>query len=92
MSFLEYWRQRYGCKTLSCGVPQVTKLGPITFIPVINSAFEDSTSKSFKYVDHLSLGEVRLANQHSQIGQDVHDLDAWAKCNYTSRSILASAR
>ena len=69
-------------KTLSCGVSQGTKLGPITFTGVINSASEDSATKSFKYVDDLSLGEVGLANQHSQIGQDVHDLDAWAKDNY----------
>ena len=68
-------------KTLSCSVPQGTKLGPITFIAVINSASEDSAIKSFKYIDDLSLGAVRLANQHCQIGRDVHDLDAWAKDN-----------
>ena len=40
------------------------------------------TTKSFKYVDDLSLWKVRLTNQHSRIGQEVHDLDAWAKDNY----------
>ena len=69
-------------KTLSCGVPQGTKLGPITFIAVINNASENSATKSFKYVDDLSLGEVRQANQQSRIGQDVQDLDAWAKDNH----------
>ena len=43
-------------KTLSSGVPQGTKVGPITFIAVINSASEDSATKSFKYVDDLSPG------------------------------------
>ena len=69
-------------KTLSCGVPQGTPLGPITFIAIIKSASEDSATKSFRYVDDLNLGEVRIANQSNQIGQDVQDLDAWAKDNY----------
>ena len=30
----------------------------------------------------LTLWEVHLANQSNQIGQDVEDLDAWAKDNY----------
>ena len=36
-------------KTLSCGVPQGTKFGPITFIGVINNASEESLTSSFKY-------------------------------------------
>ena len=74
-------------KTLSCGVPQGTKLGPITFIAVINSASEDSATKNFKYVDDLNFGEVRLANQLSQIGQDVHNLDAWANDKYLTLNL-----
>ncbi len=69
-------------KTLSCGVPQGTKLGPITFVAVINNAAEESATNSFKYVDDLSLAEVRPAKQPSRIGQDVHDLDTWAKDNH----------
>ena len=69
-------------ETLSCGVPQGTKLGPITFLGVINNASDESLTESFKYVDDLSLGEVRPANQVSQIGSDVQDLDAWAKDNH----------
>ncbi|XP_072042942.1 uncharacterized protein [Amphiura filiformis] len=69
-------------ETLSCGVPQGTKLGPITFLGVINNASEESLTKSFKYVDDLTLGEVRPAKQVSQIGPDVQDLDAWAKDNH----------
>ncbi|XP_071944695.1 uncharacterized protein [Antedon mediterranea] len=68
-------------ETLSCGVPQGTKLGPIIFMVVINNASEESLAESFKYVDDLSLVEVRPANQPSQIGVDVQDLDAWATDN-----------
>ncbi|XP_072043240.1 mitogen-activated protein kinase kinase kinase 20-like [Amphiura filiformis] len=39
-------------------------------------------TKSFKYVDDLSLGEVRPAKQVSQIGSVDQDFDAWAKANH----------
>ena len=52
-------------ETLSCGVPQGTKFGPITFIGMIDSAASDFKTHSFKYVDDLSLPEVRPANQPS---------------------------
>ncbi|XP_072041268.1 uncharacterized protein [Amphiura filiformis] len=69
-------------ETLSCGVPQGTKRGPITFLGVLNNVSEESLTKSFKYVDDLTLGEVRPAKQVSQIGPEVQDLDAWAKDNH----------
>ncbi|XP_071944692.1 uncharacterized protein [Antedon mediterranea] len=68
-------------ETLSCGVPQGTKLDPIMFMVVINTASEESLAKSFMYVDDLSLVEVRPANQPSQIGLDFQDMDAWATDN-----------
>ena len=63
-------------------MPQGTKLGPITFVAVINNAAEESATHSFKYVDDLSLAGVRPAKQPSWIGQDVHDLDTWTKDNH----------
>ena len=69
-------------KTLSCGVPQGTKFGPITFIGVINNASEKSLTHSFKYVDDLTLVETRSADKPSQINSDVQDLDAWANDNH----------
>ena len=67
---------------LTCGVPQGTKFGPIIFIALINDAAEKSGTQSFKYVDDLSLAEVRQAHRSSQIDLDVQDLDAWANCNH----------
>ena len=67
---------------LSCGVPQGTKFGPIIFIALINDASENAITHSFKYVDDLSLAEVRPANQPSQIDTDVHALDAWSNSNH----------
>ena len=59
-------------EVLSCGVPQGTKFGPIVFIALINDAFENSITHSFKYVNDLSLAEVRPApNHHSNIDADV---------------------
>ena len=60
------------------GVPQSTKFGPITFIGMTDSAADDAKTHTFKYVDDLSLGEVRPAKQPSQIEKDVQDLDVWA--------------
>ena len=67
---------------LTCGVPVGTKFGPIIFIALINDAAEKSVTQSFKYVDDLSLAEVRQAHSPSQIDLDVRDLDAWANCNH----------
>ena len=65
-------------ETLAGGVPQGTKFGPVTFIGMIESADDDAKTLTFKYIDDLSLGEVRSAKQPSQIEKDVQDLDVWA--------------
>ena len=69
-------------ETISCGVPQGTKLGPIAFIGVINDASESTNSSSFKYVDDLSLAEVRPASVHTQIDLDLQDLEDWTDSNH----------
>ena len=69
-------------EVLSCGVPQGTKFGPIIFIALINDASENASTHSFKYVDDLSLAEVRQAGKPSQMDMDVRDLDAWANSNH----------
>ena len=55
---------------------------PIIFISVINNASENAKTSSFKYVDDLSLAEVRPASVPIQIDSDVQDLDDWANDNY----------
>ena len=37
---------------------------------------------TFKYIDDLSLGEVRPAKQTSQIEKNVQDLDVWADSHF----------
>ena len=69
-------------QTLSCGVPQGTKFGPITFIGMINSAAVNARTHSFKYVDDMSLAEIRTTNQPSKIDMDVQDLDDWANSHF----------
>ena len=51
-----------------------------TFISMIDSAA--SKTHTLKYVDDLSLAEVRPANQPSQIENDVQDFDDWANSQY----------
>jgi len=65
-------------EVLSCGVPQGTIFGPIIFISIINDAAENARTSGFKYVDDLSLAEVRSASVPSKIHLDVQDLDEWA--------------
>ena len=79
---VQYQSATSAWETLTCGVPQGTKFGPITFIGMIDSAASDSKTHTFKYVDDLSLAEVRPANQPSQIEKDVQDLDDWADSHY----------
>ena len=78
---VQYHSALFNWELLTCGVPQGTKFGPIIFIALINDATEKSVTQSFKYVDDLSLAEVRQAHRPSQIDLDVRDLDAWANCN-----------
>ena len=79
---VQYQSATSAWETLSCGVPQGTKFGPITFIGIIDSAASDSKTHTFKYVDDLSLAEVRPTNQPSQIDKDVQDRDNWANSHY----------
>jgi len=67
---------------LSCGVPQGTLFGPIIFVAMINDAADNSRTSGFKYVDDLSLAEVRPAGVPSRIHLDVQDMDEWCNENH----------
>ena len=87
-SFLTERQQRVrykGClsnwETLSGGVPQGTKLGPVIFLACVNNALDCSHNKCWKYVDDLTLGETRLINKSSNLQADLNQLDEWSKNN-----------
>ncbi|XP_071944778.1 uncharacterized protein [Antedon mediterranea] len=68
-------------ETLSCGVPQGTKLGEIVFRAAINDAVKEAICEKWKFVDDLSLGEVVNSNATSTLQHDVDDLVEWATMN-----------
>ncbi|KAI8513803.1 hypothetical protein Bbelb_081270 [Branchiostoma belcheri] len=84
VSFLTGRRQRvrYGSsvsdwETLSTGVPQGTKLGPVIFLCMINDASESHDDR-WKYVDDLSLGENKHVREQSTLQEQVDSLELWS--------------
>ncbi|KAI8494379.1 hypothetical protein Bbelb_276050 [Branchiostoma belcheri] len=77
------YRVRYGqslsvCETLTTGVPQGTKLGPIIFLCMINDACQ-SLNDRWKYVDDLSLGENRHNSEESHLQDQANSLAEWSE-------------
>ena len=68
-------------KTITCGVPQGTKLGPGIFSVMVNDAAETSSDR-WKFVDDLTLAEVinSKTNTH-QLQHHLNALDDWCKVN-----------
>ena len=54
-------------KSLSCGVLQGTKIGPLAFLAMINDEMDSSEFQQWKYVDDLSIGEVRSSRAPTTI-------------------------
>ena len=71
-------------QTLSCGVPQGTKLGPVIFLACINNAASSTRGSCWKYVDDLTLGECRHFNGVSHLQEDLNELNNWAMENLLS--------
>ena len=71
-------------QTLTNGVPQGTKLGPVIFLTSINSSADPVYTKCWKYVDDLTLSENRNINTASKIQDDLNNLSDWAVNNKLS--------
>ena len=67
--------------TVKGGVPQGTKLGPLCFQIIINSAAKDAKSKCWKYVDDMTFGEIRHRQRKGTIQNDLDDFTHWSKNN-----------
>lgn len=69
-------------KTITCSVPQGTKLGPGIFSVVVNDA-ADTTDFRWKFVDDLTLGEIINIRSDSppQLQFHLNALDEWCKEN-----------
>ncbi|CAH1246075.1 Hypp7649 [Branchiostoma lanceolatum] len=92
-SFLSGRRQRVRYQgavsdwvTLTCGVPQGTKLGPLVFLALVNDALpsNETSSDSFKYVDDISVSESRHVSARPKIREDIDGLTRWTDTNYMS--------
>ncbi len=63
---------------LHAGVPQGTKIGPITFQTVINDVAQDCHSHYWKYVDDLTFAENRTCNERDSLQSDLDVFLDWS--------------
>ena len=87
ISFLTERRQRVryhsafsNWVTLTCGVPQGTKIGPLVFLAIIDKACSDFDHK-WKFVDDLSLGETYDVGEDSILQDEIIKLNDWCQVN-----------
>ena len=58
-------------------MPQVTKLGPVLFIIMINDLELASNTFYWKYVHDVPLSEIVNANDTSSLPSDLSSIESW---------------
>ena len=68
---------------ITVGVPHRTKLGPILFLVMINNLnIPDPESRTWKYVDDVSLSEGLLRSSNSNIQTSLNTVASWSSSNW----------
>ena len=68
---------------ITAGLPQGTKLGPILFLVMIdNLNIPDPESRTWKYVDDVSLSEGLIGNSNSNIQTSLNSVASWSHSNW----------
>ena len=68
---------------ITAGLPQGTKLGPILFLVMIdNLNIPDPESRTWKYVDDVSLSEGLIGNSNSNIQTSLNSVASWSHRNW----------
>ena len=90
ISFLSNRRQRVKLAEstshwlpVKAGVPQGTKLGPILFLIMINNlSISSPDTKTWKYVDDVSLSEGLSRDNDSTIQSSLDTISSWSSLNW----------
>ena len=90
ISFLSNRRQRVKLAEstshwlpVKAGVPQGTKLGPILFLIMINNlSISSPDTKTWKYVDDVSLSEGLSRDSDSTIQSSLDTISSWSSLNW----------
>ena len=68
---------------ITAGVPQGTKLAQILFLVMINNLnIPDLESRTWKYVDDVSLSEGLIRNSNSNIQTSLNTVASWSSSNW----------
>ena len=67
--------------SISGGVPQGTKLGPLGFQILINDAATSAKTEYWKYVDDLTFAENRNLKQKGNLQGDLNNFKDWSETN-----------